>query len=373
MTQTLKKFWFLLLLTALVGCAQTPKGPSAQTSVLPGETVEPPKKTTVLSNETEVIPEQTVAPFDEAVESSEQVAEASKETIVPTKKTVVAPKQTVAPPRKTVVPPKKTTVPPKQARKQTRKQKLKSMHPEERHVWLPPNQKELKARRERQKRLDVVASDLERLFMGYADILGDEIILENLLRGKEPELQKLEAQAGQQSTDEEKRVEKMKKVLQEIEGSVKEMDASLEEIRKERAAQKIPPKGWSEDYRLAILLFRDGQYRKSIAKFNGILDKKYPHSFKDNILFGLASNYFKLKEYDKALAHLTTIIQNLPKGDKWLVSHAISGLIYNLQGKPGKAIPILESTLQHKPNPELLKIINRLLKLAKESVTDASS
>jgi tetratricopeptide (TPR) repeat protein len=368
MKQTLKKFWILFLLIAMVGCAQAPKGPSAQTAILPGETEVAPEQTVAPFDETEAIPEKTVTPFDETVESPEQIAEPSKETIVP--------------PKKTVAPPRKTVVPPKQVRKQTRKeipkqtrkkQKLKSMHPEERHVWLPPNQKELEARRARQKRLDVIASDLERLFMGYADILGDEIMLENLLRGKESQLQKLEEQSGQQPTDEEKRVEKMNKVLQEIEGSVKEMDASLEEIRKERAAQKTPPKGWSDDYRLAILLFRDGQYLKSIAKFNGILEKKYPRSLKDNILFGLASNYYKLKKYDKALAHLTTIIQRLPKGDKWLVSHAISGLIYNLQGKPGKAIPILESTLQHQPNPELLKIINRLLKLAKESATNASS
>ena len=90
-------------------------------------------------------------------------------------------------------------------------------------------------------------------------------------------------------------------------------------------------------------------------------------------MFGLASNYYKLKKYDKALVNLDDIIQNHPKGDKWLVSHAISGLIYNLQGKPGKAVPILESALQHRPNPELLKIITRLLKLAKEGVADASS
>jgi len=257
--------------------------------------------------------------------------------------------------------------------KQTKAQKFKSMHPEERHVWLPPNQKELEARRQRQKRLDVVAADLERLFMGYADILGDEIILENLLRGKESELQQLEARAGQQNTQEKQRVEKLKKVLQEIEGSIQEMDASLEEIQKEKVARKVQPKGWTGDYRHAILLFRDGQYLKSIAKFKSILEKKYPRSLKDNILFGLASNYYKLKKYSKALVNLNSIIRDHPKGDKWLVSHAISGLIYNLQGKPGKAIPVLESALRHQPNPELLKIINRLLKLAKEGVADASS
>jgi len=80
-----------------------------------------------------------------------------------------------------------------------------------------------------------------------------------------------------------------------------------------------------------------------------------------------------LKQYDKALTNLDDIIRNHPKGDKWLVSHAMSGLIYNLQGQSGKAVPILESALQHQPDPELLKIINRLLRLAKEGAGDASS
>ena len=208
--------------------------------------------------------------------------------------------------------------------------------------------------------------------MGFADILGNEIILENLLRGKEPELQQLEARLGQQTAHEQK-ADELNRELQEMEGNVKEMDASLEAIRKERAARTVPPKAEPDDYRLAILLFRNGQYLKSIAAFQRILGKDHDEQLEDNILFGLASNYFKLKQYDSALQHLTTIIQNHPKGDKWLVSHAMSGLIYNRQGQPGKAIPVLESALQHQPNPELLKIINRLLKLAKEGTADASS
>ena len=326
MKQTLKKLWPLFLLIG-VGCAQTPGGPPKQTLVTP------------------------------------------KQAVVPAKKSLVPPKQVVVPSKKSLVPSKKSVAP----SKQTPKQKFKSMHPEERHIWLPPDSDELKARRQRQKRLDVVAADLERLFMGYADILGNEIILENLLRRKDTELQQLESRTGQEDTQKGQRSKKLKRALQEIEGSVEEMDASLDEIRKEQAAQKVPPKGWMDNYRLAILLFRDGQYLKSIAKFNNVLRKKYPLAFKDNILFGLASNHYKLKKYDKALSHLNSIIQDHPKGDKWLVSHAISGLIYNLQGKPGKAIPILESTLQHRPDPELLKIINRLLKLAREGVADVSS
>ena len=263
---------------------------------------------------------------------------------------------------------------------QTKSQKFQNMHPEERHIWLPPSEAELEARRQRQKRLDVVAADLERLFMGYADILGNEIILENLLRGKEPELQQLEARLDQQQAKEEQRARELSETqqdLEEIKGSIKGMDADLEAIRKEHEARTIEPetrpKVQPDDYLLAIRLFRDGRYLRSIAKFKRILEGDYAPLLKDNILFGLASNYYKLKNYDEALVNLDDIIRNHPKGDKWLVSHAMSGLIYNLKGQPGKAIPILESALQHHPNPDLLKIINRLLKLAKEGVADARS
>jgi len=100
---------------------------------------------------------------------------------------------------------------------------------------------------------------------------------------------------------------------------------------------------------------------------------EHSEDLEDNILYGLASNYYKLKQYDTALQHLSSIIQNHKKGDKWLVSHAMTGLIYNRQGLYGKSIPVLESALQHQPNPELLKIINRLLTLAKEGAANASS
>jgi TolA-binding protein len=261
---------------------------------------------------------------------------------------------------------------PEEPPKQTKAQKFQFMHPEERHIWLPPSEEELEARRQRQKRLDVIAADLERLFMGFADILGDEIILENLLRGKEPELQQLEARLAQQEAEEE-RIKKLIQALQELEGSVEEMDIDLQALRKERDAQNIPPRAQPDDYRLAILLFRNGEYLKSIAAFQRILEKEHSEDLDDNILFGLASNYYKLKQYENALQHLNAIIEKHPKGDKWLVSHAMSGLIYNRQGQSAKAIPILESALQHQPNPELLKIINRLLKLAKEGVANASS
>jgi TolA-binding protein len=220
--------------------------------------------------------------------------------------------------------------------------------------------------------------------MGYADILGNEIILENLLRGKEPALQQLEARLNKQQAEEDARARELSQSqqdLEELKGSIKDMDADLDAIRKEREARatepeaqpRVQPKAQPDDYRLAILLFRNGRYLKSIAAFKRILGKEYAPRLKDNILFGLASNYYKLKKYDDALVNLEDIIQNHPKGDKWLVSHAMSGLIYNLKGQSGKAVPILESALQHRPNPELLKIINRLLKLAKKGVADASS
>ncbi|TDJ57959.1 MAG: tetratricopeptide repeat protein [Nitrospina sp.] len=251
----------------------------------------------------------------------------------------------------------------------TKAQKFRNMNPEERHIWMPPGEAELEKRRRNQKWLDQVAADLERLFMGYADILGDEIILENLLRGTEPQLQQLEARLDESQAQHEQRVKEMNQAVQEMEGAIGEMDSDLATLQKQQAARKVT----RDDYRLAILLFRNGQYRKSIAAFKRILGKKHAPSLRDNILFGLASNFYKLKQYGQALGYLNSIIRNHPKGDKWLVSHAISGLIYNFQGQYNKAVSILETALKHRPNPDLLKIINRLLSLAKGGAVDASS
>ncbi len=251
----------------------------------------------------------------------------------------------------------------------TKAQKFRNMHPEERHIWMPPGEEELETRRRNKKWLDQVAADLERLFMGYADLLGDEIILENLLRGTEPELQQLEARLNESQAQQEHRVKELNQAVQEMEGAIGKMDSDLAALQKQQAARKAT----RDDYRLAILLFRNGQYRKSIAAFKRILGKKHAPSLRDNILFGLASNFYKLKQYDRALGYLNTIIRNHPKGDKWLVSHAMSGLIYNFQRQYKKAVSILEIALQYRPNPDLLKIINRLLSLAKGGARDASS
>ena len=262
----------------------------------------------------------------------------------------------------------------------TKSQKFQNIHPQERYIWLPPSEEELEKRRRNQKWLDQVATDLERLFMGYADILGDEIILENLLRGTEPHLQQLEAKLAESQAEHEQRIKELNQAVKEMEGDIGEMDSDLATLQKQQAArlamlqkQRAVRKATKNDYRLAILLFRNGQYQKSIAAFKRILGKKHAPSLRDNILFGIASSFYKLKQYDQALAYLDTIIRNHPKGDKWLVSHAMSGLIYNFQGQYGKAVSILEASLKHRPNPDLLKIINRLLSLAQGGVVDASS
>lgn len=259
--------------------------------------------------------------------------------------------------------------PPEQPSEVTKAQKFRNIHPEERHIWMPPGEEELEKRRRNQKWLDEVAADLERLFMGYADLLGDEIILENLLPATEPQLQQLEARLDESQARQEQRVKEMKQAVQEMEGAIGKMDSDLVKLQKQQAARKAT----RDDYRLAILLFRNGQYRKSIAAFKRILGKKHAPSLRDNILFGLASNFYKLKQYDRALGYLNTLIRNHPKGDKWLVSHAMSGLIYNFQGQYKKAVSILEIALRYRPNPDLLKIINRLLSLAKGGAVDASS
>ncbi|NIQ02387.1 MAG: hypothetical protein GWO19_18765 [Nitrospinaceae bacterium] len=246
---------------------------------------------------------------------------------------------------------------------------FKSMHPEERHYWFPPTREELEQRRRRQKELDEVAAELEQLFMRYAQLVADEIILENLISKTDPQLKQMEAKLDQIEAEQKKREQAVGEELKRLESSVSDVKADLGAYRKEQEARLFRP----GDYRKAILLFRNRQYSQSIAQFNRVLKTHYPAPLKDNILFGLASNYFKLKQYGRSLRHLKTILQKHRRGDKWLVSHAMTGLIYTIRGQPDQAVKILGTALRHKPDAELRRILNRLMRLAREGVAGASS
>ncbi len=242
-------------------------------------------------------------------------------------------------------------------------------NPAEMHAWVPPDEEELQLRRENQIYLDEMSAAMRNLFATYADILGDEIILENLIRGFSPNLEQLEADFIQDLMEQELKNEALNKEVQALQTSLGGIKTEIDRIQKQRDEKIFH----EDDYRAAILLFRDGKYLRSLGKFNKVLKTKYPSSLKDNILFGLGSNYFKLKKFPKAIRYLRNIIDHHSKGDKWLAAHAVLGTIYAIQGDPKKAARYFENALKQNPSEDLRHILNRLLNQTLEKTTDARS
>jgi len=247
--------------------------------------------------------------------------------------------------------------------------RLAQKKPVEMDLWYPPGQEELEERRRQQKELDALAAALERLFMTYADILGDEIILENLLRNIDPQFESMEAQIMEEMAKMESQTKGMKKELKGLGESIDGLETKINQEKAVREARRFK----EDDYRAAIRLFRDKKYLQSIGKFRKVLRTEYPSHLHDNILFGLASNYFKMKKFDQAVKNLEMILAKHPNGDKWLISHAMLGAVYDLQGRTSKAIYILESALKHQPNSALQGILTRLLDVAHGTRSDVSS
>ena len=124
---------------------------------------------------------------------------------------------------------------------------------------------------------------------------------------------------------------------------------------------------------MAIRLFRNGKYKKSIKKFQNALTGYQPRSLEDNIQFGIGSAYYKLKQYPAAIRHLDSVIKNYPGQDKWFVSHVLLGMIYHLDSQKSKAIFIIENALNSNPPINIRRILERLIVIAHEESSYASS
>ncbi len=241
--------------------------------------------------------------------------------------------------------------------------------PSEMHVWTPPKEETLALRHQRQKELDRARGDLEKLFMEFADTLGEEIILENLVNLSDPHLGGLDDSISYevaQLTDINK---EYKEDLGQMQESVGILDSELEIVKQEREAKIFR----MENYKNAVLLFRDHRYQESITAFKKLLKTNYPAHMHDNILFGLGANHFRMKQYAASLKYYEPITQNHANEDKWLVSHAMVGLIYGLQGKNSKAIYVLKNALGYNPPDPLKNIIQRLLTITQRGTQDVSS
>ena len=241
--------------------------------------------------------------------------------------------------------------------------------PSEMHVWIPPSDESLALRQRRQKDLDRISVDLEELFMEYANTLGEEIIMENLIYLSDPHLEGMDESISYEVAQLNDINKEYQEDLSQIKHSVGILDAELDKIRRERAARIFR----MEDYKNAVLLFRDRRHQESIAAFNKLLKTNYPPHLHDNILFGLGANNFRMKHYKTSLRYYKSITRDHANEDKWLVSHAMVGLIYSLQGKNSRAILVLQDALGFNPPDPLKQIIRRLLDITQRGNADASS
>lgn len=241
--------------------------------------------------------------------------------------------------------------------------------PAERHIWTPPSDEELAARHRRQETLDAMSSDLEKLFMQYAHTLGEEIILENLVAFHQPKVYHFDAslqqEIGEVNAVHRQNVEELNKSRE----ALKRLEQQVDNIQKQREARRFKP----DDYRRAIILFRDAHYRASIAVFNRILNTDFPRELHDNILFGLGSSYYRLREYDRAQTYFEPIVEDHAATDKWLPAHAMLGMVYNLKGHKSRALYVIEKALEQKPTGSLLEMLENIKAITKGKEPNASS
>ncbi len=242
-------------------------------------------------------------------------------------------------------------------------------HQKDLFSWDPSSKTELEERRANQKRFDDYNYEFKNLLKQYADILSVEIFAENIISQLGPDFNKIRNGINQKIVKIDKDNGKIKKEIVALRHSIDKLKDKVELAKKTNE----PTIFKNKELFAAVRFFRKKQYWKSIQKYRKILKTHYPVDLEDNILFGLASNYFKLEKYDLAENKLEIIINKFYQQDKWLISHAMLGLIYNIQGKNSKAIYILETALMHNPTPQIKQIIQQLIRIAQNSVSNVSS
>jgi TolA-binding protein len=124
-------------------------------------------------------------------------------------------------------------------------------------------------------------------------------------------------------------------------------------------------------YAAAVHSFKNGSYDSSIAGFRKALSLNPPGDLVDKMRFGIGCAYFKMKKYRQAVADLDFIVSKIPNSDKWFISSALLGWIYDDLGEKSKAIFVLENAMQKNPSEFILPMLNRLMQMVQEAPTTA--
>ena len=247
-----------------------------------------------------------------------------------------------------------STAPSKAIEKNTRKSV-------EMYVWSPPDEHELNLRKTRQKMLDSLSKDVEILSLKNQGIDQQTHAFDSKMKQVMRDTESFEADFQARIKFKKIQQAQFKQELAKLNFDrkiLKTRFTSLAAMRSPRPKPKVYPR---RVYTAGIQLLKDGRFKQSMHKFNVALQNKPPVDLKDNIHFGLATAYYKMRKYSQAIKQLNAIRKNYPRGDKWYMSHVMLGMIHNQKGEKSRALFILNEALKKTPPPNIRKIIDLML------------
>ncbi len=227
----------------------------------------------------------------------------------------------------------------------------------EMHIWIPPSQEELEFRKARQRELDAVSDDMRMLVLKQQGLYQQTQALEHAMSWNASRTSAIEAQILEKIAEEEKNNQRLKQEIAFIKASQRLLKENL------KSAYRVPavPRFTRADYNQAIRLLRDGQYKRSIKKFNQLLLRNPPRALKDNLHFGLATAYYKLRKYSEAVRQWNTIVKKYPAEDKFFMSHVMLGMVHNQKGEKSRALYILNEALKRSPPASVRTLIQQMI------------
>ncbi len=243
--------------------------------------------------------------------------------------------------------------------------------PTEMYAWEPPAEYELELRKDRQNALDSISSEVEILSINQQGINDRSQAFDFKLKQSIQKTKSLQKDLQARIQFQKIQQEHLKKELDKLNLSHNFLKSRLTSLK---AIRSQPKKKFSKrDYTAAINYLKDGKLKQSMHKFNVALHSNPPIALKDNIHFGLASVFYKLRKYSKAIKHLEAIRKKYPKGDKWLMSHVMLGIIHDIKGEKSRALYILNEALDKNPPDSVKRTIDLMMKKIQEENTNVQS
>lgn len=82
--------------------------------------------------------------------------------------------------------------------------------------------------------------------------------------------------------------------------------------------EEVPSGGGKEveDYEAAFRLYRAGDYKAAIDKFQAFIQAHPRSDYADNALFWMGESYFKLNDFEQAAVAFDRVVKRFPKGNK---------------------------------------------------------